>query len=1822
MNLPTGPAPFHLPSTPSTPVAFDAAWLASLKCQLLDDCVELSRWTAQDASCGRSWLIMRPTARSTLWALSRLDREYGIGPRLQRDWAVIPLVYLKTPDGPVLVFDDDNGAPLSSQIMGPSCSVERFLSLAIEMSAAIAQAHRHGLIHGDIRPQNFILASNSRVRLTGFAFAIANGEQQGEGLPRSDSSLPYLAPEATDVSHPDSPLTDIYALGVSLYELMTGHLPFKAQDTVQWLHQHRAVLPPSISALRPEAPAALCDLLAALLAKQPDQRPATADAVEAELRRCLYEWQDGGCIRRSGSQFHKPSGPLVGRVDELASLRSAQARLAHGHSGVVLIHGEAGIGKTSLVQQWRQALEGTAIRFAGGKCELSRHQLPYAALSTALGSLFAGLASAAHDDISQLRTRLRTAVGDNGAMLARVVPELEWITDTLPALDNRPPVSEARQHLHGMIQRVLAAVCTKRQPLVLFLDDVQWLDDESHHFISELVANLNHVLLILAFRSDHGSGDSNLGRLVTRCRTITSGVLDIRLEPLAQPHVDELLSRELVLHPQEHRLLADRISRRGDANPLYLMQCVAMLRDSASPSEAANLMPHMNDVAALLESRLQRLPAATRETLCTLAILGNPTSLDSLALVCRQSTAETVSQLRPALKAGLVVEHREGFSFTHDSVWESTLAHIPLAEEARMRTESASLLLATLREDSPPEAVFWVAGHIVRAADRWVDEQREAYVDLLIRAARLAMGAAAVQTALEYLEQAERMAPAGDRQSHLVALLLTRCWIQSANFAAADQRILQLLACTDDPVACAELYHLRCEVHSLRGDYRGAIDTAIEGLALFGTTVPRYPSGKEAEAAWADLQSALAGRPPSEFSRLTPVLDPNVQAVLELLAAIAGPGSFIQPNLMLLACSRIALLTLHNGMSSAGVLGLAWLGVVIADRFDLYHEGLAYTTTARMIADQPGYTGNLTAVLVALDQVSAWTQPLPFSLECAEAAYHASIEQGSPTFACYANNHIVSDLLVLGAPIERMLGHIDAGLRTAQNLEFQDAQTILHVQARYIRRLSGKNLVSVPIPPDDELARRVAGSQMGQLHFWWSLFEGLLQLLDGHLEQAAVHLDATWDLTWAVPAHVHLIDLALFTVINRAGLQTSTGRQQSFEQPMRLLRLWAHLNPRYFADRLALAEAEMLRIEDRPLEALQRYQEAIDKAEQCGAIHILGLAHELAARCNEALALRSNAQHHFRQAHDAWLKWGATALAGHLEAEHPYLCRSTEGVAAARSVPGDAQLAILTITRACQALSREIEPDKLVRTLLANATMHAGATYAALLLRNESGLTVEAVSVVEGDDISVALRPGAPPAEAAPLSLVLRVMGSGEPLLTDGREAFRRFGEDRYLAKVENGSLLCLPLIKQNSVIGVLYLENGLTPCVFEPAGVDVLKLLAAQAAISLSTARLYTDLLAENQRRRESEDTLQRTQALLAIGQEVSRYGTFVWKYQSAPSFWTHTLLIELGLCEQNTGDYRHAATVLVHAEDRARFDQVLKNAVERFDAFRLEFRTVSLDGAVRHLELVGEPDGTDAFIGVVLDITERRQTETALRAARAEMDRTSQATVLGELAASIAHEINQPLASILSNAGASIRWLTRTTPEIGEALEGLLDIQAEGQRAADIVRATRALARQAPLERKPIALDQLIRAVLAVSQADLDDRHIGVMLQFGGGTSGAYVEGDATQLQQVVRNLIINAAESMQAIPPRTRQMEIQTAIAGSEMLVFVKDSGPGVPSDKQGKIFDPFFSTKATGMGMGLAICASIIAAHGGRLGFTQGRQNESIFYFLLPLKRMAR
>jgi PAS domain S-box-containing protein len=401
-----------------------------------------------------------------------------------------------------------------------------------------------------------------------------------------------------------------------------------------------------------------------------------------------------------------------------------------------------------------------------------------------------------------------------------------------------------------------------------------------------------------------------------------------------------------------------------------------------------------------------------------------------------------------------------------------------------------------------------------------------------------------------------------------------------------------------------------------------------------------------------------------------------------------------------------------------------------------------------------------------------------------------------------------------------------------------------------------------------------------------------------------------------------------------------------------------------------------------------------------------------------------------------------------------------------------------------------------------------------------------------------------------------------------------------------------------------LYLENSLTPGAFSPARASLLKVLASQAAISLENSHLYRELA-------EREGRIRRLV-------EANIIGIFIWKLEGRIVEANNAFLRIVGYDRDDIISGRLSWRALTPPEWLARHDQKWTPELKQTGSVQpYEKEYFRKDGS-RVPVMVGGvsfEEGGDEGVAFVLDLTERMRAEEVFRQMQAELAHANRVATMGELSASIAHEINQPLAALLTNAKTAVRWLTREPPNLENAKPLIDRIIGDGQRAADIVSRIRDFSKKAPARQEDFEINDAILEIMGLTRAAISEHGVLAKMQLSEGLP--HILGDRVQFQQVILNLIMNAIEAMSEVSERTRELLISTGNADSvSVLVTVSDSGTGLPQANPGRLFEAFYTTKASGLGMGLSICRSIIEGHGGRIWATANVPRGAAFHVTIP------
>ena len=1818
-------------------------------------------------------------------SLKRLEHEYSFKADLDPAWAARPIAITFHWNRPVLVLEDPGGIPLD-QLLGLASDLGSSLRRAISLATAIGHLHFRGIVHKDIKPANVLVDSaHDKAWLIGFGIASRlPRERQSPDAPEFIAgTLAYMAPEQTGrMNRSTDSRSDLYSYGVTLYEMLTGWLPFTASDAMEWVHCHVARRPMPPDERTKGIPQTVSSIVMKLLSKTAEERYQTASGVESDLRRCLENWEKLGRIHPFSIGKHDVSDRLwiperlYGRGQEVKVLVDAfEGVVTRGISRLALVSGYSGIGKSSVVNELQKAIVLARGIFMAGKFDQHKRDIPYATLAQGFRTLVRQILGKSEDEVEHWRNALRQAVEPSGQLIANLIPEIELILGKQSPVPELPP-EETQNRFQSVFRRFLCVFARKEHPLTLFLDDLQWLDVATLSFIEHLLshADAKHVLIVGAYRDNEVSPSHPLMLTLDSIREAGVTVDEIVLKPLSLEDVNHFIADALRCERVRSEGLARLVHQKTAGNPFFVIQFLTALADEHLVEFDARKMEwrwnltqidsrgFTDNVVELMAEKLKRLSATTQEALQQLACLGNAAEIATLTLVYGETVEVMHAAFREAVHAGLVFRQGGAYIFLHDRIQQAAYTLIPEEHRAQVHLRIGRVLLANMTADGLAEHLFDVASQFNRGAARLLDRDEKAQVaTIALSAGRKAKASAAYASACVHFAAGMALVEDRDwgRQYHLMfnlRLERAECELLSGNFDTAEQLMVELLQRGESKVDQASAYHLKILLHIVKSENAQAVPTALTCLRLLGIDIPAHPTQAQVQAEYEEIWENLHGRPIESLIELQLMTDPELQAAMQVIPTLRTPAYNTDFNLFCLHLCRIVNITMKYGTNSASAYAYGYCGIMLGPVFHRYREGYRFTKLACDLVEKHGFIAYQAKVQNAMGIVAVWTQPMTTALDFNRAAFRTATETGDLPTACYSMDHIIEDLLVRNDPLDAVWRESERGLDFIRKAGYRNIADIIVSQQRFVATMQGRTATFSTFSDTqfDEAAfeAQLTGDRAVTICFYW-LLKLKARFLSGDYAEALAAAGKAKQVLWASAVQIQLFEYFYYAALTVAALYENatadeqTGWRELLTAHREQLLEWAENYPPTFGDKHALVSAEVARIQGRDFDAMQLYEEAIRAARANGFVQNEAVANELAAQFYLKRGIEKVAHSYLLDARYCYLRWGALGKVKQLDERYPAIAEQAAVRPTTTIGTSVEQLDLGTVMKASHAVSGEIVLEKLIKTLMAIAVEHAGAERGLLILLHGEELRVAAEARTGSDQVEVQLEGALVTPSDLPDSLLRYVVRTQESVILDDTSIQNLFSDDEYVRQQRPRSILCLPLVKQANLMGVLYLENNLAPGVFTTKRLSMLELLASQAAISLDHARLYADLIQENNERRKAEEALRASEERWSMLAENSSAGIAL----IAPTgrFIAANLALQEMLGYTESELQRRTVTDISHEEDRASTEARIADAEEgQRRVYRFEKRYLHKDGRVIWADVssvfVPASGSVSAFFSVVIvDISKRkqaeeklRQREVSLQEAQNELAHVSRVTTMGELAASIAHEVNQPLAGIVTNANASLRWLVRDSPNLAEACDAIRRIIRDGNRAGDVIARMRALLKKASVAKEPVDINEIIQEVLILTRTELQKNRVSLRTQFANDLP--IVIGDKIQLQQVILNLVLNGIEAMNGIAEGPRELCVSsrkvTEIlreAGKEMiegdsltdpestsvLIAVQDSGPGLAATEMQRAFEPFYTTKPQGMGMGLAISRSIIEAHGGRLWATAEAPRGAVFQFTLPI-----
>ncbi len=759
----------------------------------------------------------QPAPRS----VERLKHEYALRDSLDSDWAAKPLT-LTHEHGRSLLALADPGGELLSGLLDRRWETGTFLRVAIGMSGALGHVHARGLIHKDVKPDHVLVdPATGAAWFTGFGIASRLArERQAPDLPETIAgTLAYMAPEQTGrMNRSVDARSDLYALGVTFYQMLTGELPFTASDPMELVHCHIARQPAPPIKRVPEIPAALSAIVVKLLAKTAEERYQTAAGVESDLRRCLADWEAQRRIKDFAPGDHDtPDRPMIpeklyGRDREVDALLAAFYRVVSGgRPELVLVSGYSGIGKSAVVNELHKPLVPPRGLFASGKFDQYKRDIPYATLAQAFQSLIRPLLSKNEEDLCKWREALREALDPNGLLIVELVPELKHIIGEQPPVPELP-LQEAQRRFHLVFRRFIGVFARPEHPLALFLDDLQWLDAVTLDLMEDLLTqpDMKHLMLIGAYRSNEVDPTHPLCHKLQAMRQAGALLEDIVLAPLTREDLEQLVADSLHCDPGHAGPLAELVHDKTAGNPFFAIQFISALFEEGLLTfdhvegrwswdlNRIHAKGYTDNVVDFMVRLLTRLVPETQNALKQLACLGNSAEFTIVRLVYQDSMEQMHAQLAAAVGAGFILRSKDSYHFLHDRVQEAAYSLIPQELRAEAHLRIGMLMASHTPPDKLEEGIFEIVNQLNRGSHLITPiAERERIAELNLIAGRRAKISTAYASALKYLHAGRGLLTdeTWNHNYHLVfsiEYLLAECELLTTDMAAAENRLSML----------------------------------------------------------------------------------------------------------------------------------------------------------------------------------------------------------------------------------------------------------------------------------------------------------------------------------------------------------------------------------------------------------------------------------------------------------------------------------------------------------------------------------------------------------------------------------------------------------------------------------------------------------------------------------------------------------------------------------------------------------------------------------------------------------------------------------------------------------------------------------------------------------------------------------------------------------------------------------------------------------------------------------------------------------------------
>lgn len=1411
--------------------------------------------------------------------LARYENEFNLLKRDLGEGVPKAIEMIQVDKTRVMVIEDIGGKSLQLEMGERKLTVAELLDLSVLIVKSLGRIQEQNIIHSDIKPANIVFNRRTgRLQIIDFGLAAVAKEIEVDKEKRFSGTLQYMSPEQTGRTQRSVDYrSDYYSLGVTLYQLFSGQLPFNAADEMEWIHSHIAQTETPLHIVKPQIPKPVSLIVQKLMRKSPEERYQSCLGILADLQACRDMVDQGQGIenfvpgQKDISAEFRLSTKLYGREAEVEIVNTALSKTILGSKRMILVGGEPGVGKSSIANVIKDGTKSAQGYFIFGKYDQFRKDVPFSAMISAFNQLVSQILAEDEKQIREWKTRIMDALGVNASVVTSVLPQMKLI---LGDVHDAPELqgNELKQRFQMTFHNFIRACCLPGRPLVIFLDDLQWADSASRAllltFLTEKEAS--SLLMVGAYRDNEVVPGHPLLQLIRDLQEDQVTIDRITLSRLQKIDVQNMLVDSFSADPENCEKLADLVYAKTEGNPFFVSQFLKnlyeknLLRFRASEGwfwdlEELGKQEMTSNVLDLLGEKIAQLPLETRSLLTLASCFGNYFRAEELKIYNQKSDEENVKLLEPAISNGLILPADQGaFKFIHDRVQEAAYTALSTDQREKIHWQIANRLLSLWDQEKIRNGIFYLVNHWNAGAKLIENQtQREKSAELNLTAATVAQDSAVTDLAFSYSVQGLTLLASEDWKKYehfLRPLYMIRA---EAEFILgkhddAEQNFIRILKRTRDPLLKAPVYCALVELKNIQNLRKEAIEWGRKGLATLGVRVPRNPSVLRVAFMLLRVRAKTLKFLKNPWVESVRPQKQILKEIMELYSSLAVPA--YQYNKNLLAYTSMQGLMIAMNEKFLELNGRSFLATMIWQKLHRFAE-------ARRIGDHitPWFDRHDLDINAkrSFYIFGGFSMPILYThKEAIKVMERGTVElyqAGDVIYSSTCSQYIASISVFSETKLERARARVEECFEFIERVNYVFGTSLTIGLLQFIKALRGENPNPFSIVQEGATEESVEAEFLQQESklpvSWFYMNSMLLKYIMGDYEGAFAFKDKL------NLAH-DLVSFATITMITRglsARLKLKFSANADRKQRKKLLKealkelkyfkKLAEHNPNYKAGYLMILAEDMWQKNERA-KATELLEAAIKAGQQSEMQFFGALANEQMAEYFLAQNMEKAAMMYLREALFFYETWGASAKVQLMIEKFPNLniiyTNRLSGSASSTMTSTHVSLDINTVLKASNTLTSEMDMTKLVNKLLNILIENAGAERGVLVLLANDQLIIRGQRHVQDKEEFKLIEIPVNGYKDISRSLISYVARTHETVVMSDASSDDRVARDEYVKRAKVLSTICLPIVAQSELKGMVYLENNSATGVFSPDRVELLQTLAGQIAISIENATLY----------------------------------------------------------------------------------------------------------------------------------------------------------------------------------------------------------------------------------------------------------------------------------------------------------------------------------------------------------------------------------------------